>query len=295
MRAETGQALLASTPQLRPGGPRLSSLVGRIAESRGLTLVDSSPIPSTPVPSTPAPSTPAPSTDHATEPLATAALAAVALTPAAPPPAAPAPVAPVPSTSVSSTSATAVRRVDAPALWLPAAGLVTAPPASRFRAQSTLPVDGVALLGAHGGAGVTSLLRAGLDQVAVDADRRWPPAGPVLLVARTSTSGLEWARDLARQHASGSAGDVELLGLVLLPDAPGRLPARTAGLRDLVSGAFARTWQLPWLEEWRLAAATEPLPAHPDVQHLAAELARTAPLMHPDLSCTTPRTRGDLL
>jgi len=264
MRAETGQALLASTPQLRPGGPRLSSLVGRIAESRGLTLVSSPPIPST---------------DHAIEPLATAA---------------PAAVTPAQSTSVSSTSATAARRVDAPALWLPAAGLVTAPPAGRSRGRSSLPVDGVALLGAHGGAGVTSLLRAGLDRVAVDADRRWPPAGPVLLVARTSTSGLEWARDLARQHASGSAGDVELLGLVLLPDAPGRLPARTCQLRDLVSGAFARTWHLPWLEEWRLAAITEPLPAHPDVQQLAAELARTPPLPH-HLSCTTPGTRGDLL
>jgi hypothetical protein len=269
MRAETGQALLASTPQLRPGGPRLSSLVGRIAESRGLTLVDSPPIPST---------------DHTTEPLATAA----------PAPAASASSTPAVS-SASATSATSVRRVDAPALSLPAAGLVSAPPASRSRGQSTLPVDGVALLGAHGGAGVTSLLRAGLDRVAVDADRRWPPAGPVLLVARTSTSGLEWARDLARQHASGLAGDVELLGLVLLPDAPGRLPARTHGLRDLVSGAFARTWQLPWLEEWRLAATTEPLPAHPDVQVLAAELARTALLPHPDLSCTTTRTRGDLL
>lgn len=258
MRHETGQALLASTPQLRPGGPRLSSLVGRVAERRGLTLVDSPPSATT--------STAAPAT-----------------------------AAPAPSTSASSTSATAVRRVDAPALSLPAPGLVSAPPAGRSRDKATLPVDGVALLGAHGGAGVTSLLRAGLDRVAVDADRRWPPAGPVLLVARTSTSGLEWARDLARQHASGQAGDVELLGLVLLPDAPGRLPARTCELRDLVSGAFARTWQLPWLEEWRLAATNEPLPAHPNVQRLAAELARTSSLSHFDLSCTTTRNRGDLL
>jgi hypothetical protein len=244
MRPETGRALLASTPQLRPGGPRLTSLVGRIAESRGLTLVDS----------------PAPS-------------------PLAPP---------------SPTRSTPARRVEAPALSFPAAGLVTAPPAGRSLDTAADLVDGVALLGVHGGAGVTSLLRAGLDQVAVDAGRRWPPAGLVLLVARTSISGLEWARDLARQHASGLAGDVELLGLVLLPDAPGRLPARTAGLRDLVSGAFARTWQLPWLEEWRLAATTEPLPAHPDVQHLLAELTCIPQLSHLDLSRTT-RTRGDLL
>ncbi len=236
MRRETGEALLASSPQLRPSGLPLSSLVGRIAENRGLTVAD----------------TPAGSSR---------------------------------------------RRVRAPALSLPASGSVSAPPAGRSVETSTSTVGGVALLGAHGGAGVTSLLRAGLDQVAVDADRCWPKTGLVLLVARTSTSGLEWARDLARQHASGHAGDVELLGLVLVADAPGRLPARSAGLRDLVSGAFHQTWQLPWLEEWRLAATTEPLPAHPSVQHLAGEIARVPQLSHPHLSRTTrtTRTRGDLL
>ncbi len=235
MRRETGEALLASSPQLRPGGLTLSSLVGRIAESRGLTVADT--------------------------------------------------YAPAPSPR---------RRVPAPALSLPATGLVSAPPAGRSVETSASTVGGVALLGAHGGAGVTSLLRSGLDQVAVDADRCWPEAGLVLMVARTSISGLEWARDLARQHASGHAGGVELLGLVLVADAPGRLPARSAVLRDLVSGAFPRVWRLPWLEEWRLAATTEPLPAHPDVQHLAGELARTPQLSHPHLSRTT-RTRGDLL
>ena len=35
MRRETGEALLASSPELRPGGPTLSSLVGRIAERVG--------------------------------------------------------------------------------------------------------------------------------------------------------------------------------------------------------------------------------------------------------------------
>jgi len=238
MRRETGEALLASSPRLGPGGPALSCLVGRIAESRGLRLDD----------------TPAPTS------------------------AAPAPR----------------RRVPVRALALPSAGLVSAPPARRSLDTSVRMVDGVALLGAHGGAGVTSLLRAGLDQVAVDADRCWPRAGLVLLVARTSTSGLEWARDLARQHASGLVGDVELLGLVLVADAPGRLPTRIAGLRDLVSGAFPRTWHLPWLQEWRLATTTEPLPIHPDMQHLTAELTRTAQLSHPHLSRTT-RTRGDLL
>jgi hypothetical protein len=258
MRRETGEELLASSPHLRPGGPPLSLLAGRIAQTRGRTATG---------------------------------------TPGPPPPA---PV-PLPATQLSLTppSADRLRREAAPALSLPAPGLVSAPPAGRTLGSCTHPVGTVALLGAHGGAGVTSLLRAGLDQVAVDAHRCWPRAGLVLLVARTSISGLEWARDLARQHASGRAGDVELLGLVLVPDAPGRLPPRTGELRDLVSGAFGRTWQLPWLEPWRLAATTEPLPAHPAVQQLLAELARTRPLpprhlSHPDLSQAT-RAPGELL
>ena len=232
MRRETGEALLASSPELRPGGPTLSSLVGRIAESRSLNVT-------------------------------------------------------------SPTTSAPPRRRGLPApLSMPSPGLVTAPPAHRTLPAGAGPVRGLALLGVHGGAGVSSLLRAGLHELAVDADRRWPSAGAVVLVARTSTSGLEWARDVARQHASGLAGDVELFGLVLVPDAPGRLPGRTAGLRDLVNGAFARTWQMPWLEQWRVAAATEPLQTHPDVQHLAAELARTHQTSHPCLSRTT-RTRGE--
>jgi len=238
MRPQTGEALLAANPQLRPGGPTLSCLVGRIVQSRGLAVQ-----------------------------------------------------------GTRMPAASPRRRAPVPALSLPAAGLVSAPPAGRSLATSALTVDGIALLGAHGGAGVSSLLRAGLDQVAVDTDRRWPQAGLVLLVARTSVSGLEWARDLARQHASGHAGDVELLGLVVVADAPGRLPARTAGLWDLIGGAFARTWHLPWVEQWRLASSTEPLPVHPQVRHLAAELARTSGLSHHHLAhhhlsraTRTPRT-----
>ena len=235
MRRQTGEALLSSSPALRrnPAGPALTSLVGRLAELRGLPVVTNE----------------------------------------------------VPRAGTSGP------------LTVPAAGLVTAPPAGRMLATGGRPLGGFALLGAHGGAGVTSLLRAGLDELAVDANRCWPQAGPVLLVARTSTSGLEWARDLARQHASGRAGaDVELLGLVLVPDAPGRLPARTAALRDLVRGAFGRTWQLPWLEEWRVAGADEPLPRHPDIRHLSAELARIPHRRHTRFAYTSdiPRIPGAL-
>jgi hypothetical protein len=144
-------------------------------------------------------------------------------------------------------------------------------------------LSGVALLAAHGGAGVSCLLRAGVDAAGGhDADRRWPVAGSVLLVARTSTYGLERASDLARQHTADSArhfgtagadgADVRLVGLVLVADAPGRLPARIAGLADLVSGGFSRCWQVPWLPQWRLASAGEPLPVHPEVARLIRDL-----------------------
>lgn len=180
-----------------------------------------------------------------------------------------------------------------PALVRPAAGLVTAPPADRRLSTAAVSagVASLSVLGAHGGAGVSALLRCGLAEAgAVDAQRHWPSAGAVLLVARTSTSGLEWARDLARQHAAGAAGlDTRLVGLVLIADAPGRLPARVRDLADLVCGAFARHWRLPWLEEWRLAAASEPLPLHPAVVGLLDDLRRV------DASVPFHSFRGDLL
>ena len=226
MRAETGRAVLAATEhRTQPGVPPLSSLVGRVAAARGLSVVD-----------------------DRMRPPGTAVLLASP----------PSEVRPVP-------------------LVTPAPGLVTPPPVDRQLRSApagAAVARTCALLGVHGGAGVSTLLRAGLTAAgAVDAQREWPPAGPVLLVARTSTSGLERARDAARQHAAGGTGpQVRLLGLVLVVDAPGRLPPRIAALADLVCGAFDRTWQLPWLQEWRLATAAEPLPVHPEVDRLITHL-----------------------
>lgn len=131
------------------------------------------------------------------------------------------------------------------------------------------------VLGAHGGAGVSALLRAGLAELgAVDGGRVWPDTGPVLLVARTSTSGLQYAQRLLGPDTTGGSdlGRPRLLGLVLVADAPGRLPARAAELADLLSGAVSRVWQVPWLTEWRLASCDEPLPVHPEVARLCKDL-----------------------
>lgn len=154
---------------------------------------------------------------------------------------------------------------------------VPVPPTAAVRSPRARSAAGsLALLAAHGGAGVSSLLRAGLEQLgAFDADRCWPTSGPALVVARSSTGGLEQAQLLARQHAAGDAGpDVQLLGLVLIADAPGRLPVRVRELVDLVSGGFCGCWRLPWLEEWRLATASEPLPVDPATAGLRTDLRR---------------------
>lgn len=134
---------------------------------------------------------------------------------------------------------------------------------------------GPALLGAHGGAGVSSLLRAGLAATgARDAGRSWPSQGPVLVVARSSVSGLQAASNCARSHSADALGPAStVLGLVLVADAPGRLPRQAARLADLVTGGYARTWQIPWLDEWRLAAVDAPLPPHPEVRRLVADVA----------------------
>jgi hypothetical protein len=119
------------------------------------------------------------------------------------------------------------------------------------------------LVGAHGGAGVSTLIRAGAS--ASDSGTAWPvPADQftagVVVVARGSAYGLEWARDVARQHAAGAApAGVRLLGLAVVADAPGRRPAALRRLLTLVSGGYPRTWPVDWVEQWRQSGHSDPL------------------------------------
>jgi hypothetical protein len=128
------------------------------------------------------------------------------------------------------------------------------------------------LLGAHGGAGVSSLRRAGVP--ARDAQGVWPDVdqpAQVVVVCRSSATGLAAARSLAREHARGlSPALVDLVGLVVVNDAP-KLGRPLRGERVVISGAFEWHWYVPWLEEWRHSPAG-PLPAPPVVRDLSAEL-----------------------
>ena len=125
------------------------------------------------------------------------------------------------------------------------------------------------MVGAHGGAGASVL--AGLLGVE-DAGVAWPAprAGDeevrVLVAARTSAYGIEAAQDAAVQWASGALGGVDLVGVVWVADAPGRLPRELRRRVALVSGAFPMSVSVPWVGAWRTAAVVDAAAVPKDVR-----------------------------
>lgn len=120
------------------------------------------------------------------------------------------------------------------------------------------------VVGAHGGSGET--LIAALNDEWVASDHSWPAppgAGPVpcVVVARTHVSGLLAAQAALTQWASAAAGLASVVGLVLVADAPGKLPAPLRDLAKVVAGGAPRVWEVPWNESWRLGdPVTERMP-----------------------------------
>ncbi|MGO3649998.1 DUF6668 family protein [Agrococcus casei] len=111
-------------------------------------------------------------------------------------------------------------------------------------------------VGAHGGAGETTLAR--LEPSWTAAEHAWPRTPGiskerVVLVARTHLAGLTAAQNAAQQWASGLVPGVDLIGLVLIADAPGRLPRALREFAHVVSGGVPRVWHLPWHDAWRFA------------------------------------------
>ncbi|MBX3196233.1 MAG: hypothetical protein KF727_14180 [Microbacteriaceae bacterium] len=138
----------------------------------------------------------------------------------------------------------------------PQAGVPVPDNADRLPTRPTYSQPTMWWLGAHGGAGESTL--AGLASRTQAADHAWPvPAqrgtlARVVLVARTNRAGLAAAQRAAREWASGVLGDdVRLEGLVLVADAAGRLPRELRDYVHLVSGGVPRTWSLPWMGKWR--------------------------------------------
>ncbi|MEZ2373414.1 DUF6668 family protein [Arthrobacter sp. RCC_34] len=123
-----------------------------------------------------------------------------------------------------------------------------------------LPVSGPApavwVMGAHGGAGESTIAK--LLDGAVATDHAWPvredDGGPdqVLMVCRSNAAGLRAAQRAAIEFNAASAGlPGSLAGLVVMADAPGRLPKPLATQMRLVAGAVPHLWFMPWVEAWR--------------------------------------------
>lgn len=133
-------------------------------------------------------------------------------------------------------------------------------------------------VGAHGGAGETSLERLLTGSRA--ADHAWPispdptqPA-PTILIARTSYTGLTAAQRALRDWGSGSVF-ADLLGLVLIADAPGKLPKELRALVDLIDGAAPGAgWLLPWQADWRFG--------EPSLERASRPLQRLLHLLNSD-------------
>ncbi|MFE2331460.1 DUF6668 family protein [Streptomyces coelicoflavus] len=135
-----------------------------------------------------------------------------------------------------------------PEIWI--RGPVTAP-----ESPGTGAARRFSWVGAHGGAGVSTLAAVYGGQ---DCGRAWPgPADPasVLLVARTHAAGLAAAARTVEDFRRGrTPAGLGLHAVVLVADAPGRLPrplARSVGLLE----SAVEVHRVPWVTGWRLGEA----------------------------------------
>ena len=138
----------------------------------------------------------------------------------------------------------------------------------------------VAVVGCHGGAGATSVATALSDHLDVhDHGQCWPTEPVtrqlpplVLLVARTTGHGLEAAVNAAREWGSNAVPWVQLVGLVLVADAPTVHPDLRTRIESSL-GTTPRGWLLPWQEQWRPLPVTE-RPVKRPVRKLITSIAQ---------------------
>jgi hypothetical protein len=154
-------------------------------------------------------------------------------------------------------------RVEGPAG--PQEGVVAPDHVDRLPSRPVDPGHRLVVVGAHGGAGESTV--AALDPEWAAGGHAWPEQTtpvrvPAIVVCRTHATGLTAARLAAQQWASGAVPAVDLLGLVAIDDAPGRLPKPLRDLLRVAAGGYPRLWRIPWSEAWRLGTEA-PLPDGP--------------------------------
>jgi hypothetical protein len=130
-----------------------------------------------------------------------------------------------------------------------------------------------AWVGAHGGAGVTTLSEA--VPGGADFGRDFPtqagvPGLPAVVVCRSNAQGLAAARDAAARAATLAA---EVLGLVVVADMPERRrPKSLAEALYLTRGAYQELWEMPWVPAWRFGEPPAPVNSPRQVRELLVDL-----------------------
>ncbi len=141
----------------------------------------------------------------------------------------------------------------------PQAGIPLPPVGDRLLRAALPDTASLCWLGTHGGSGAGTLASLVPGTAALRGAWPVPPQGsgtciPVVLVARSHAEGLRTAQSAMTEWAAGLVGGVQLLGLAVVADAPGRLPRPLRQLTRLVGGGVPSCWELPWVEEWRRGA-----------------------------------------
>lgn len=176
------------------------------------------------------------------------------------------PGAPVPGTTP---------RVVASGPERPQAGVPTPDQVDQLPVRSHSITAALWVVGVHGGSSESTV--AHLHANWRPAGHAWPGADargpvPVVLVARTSARGLTAAKSASKQWGAGLVPHVRLLGLILVDDAPGRLPRPLRDLSRVVAGGYPRTWRVPWVEPWRLGEDVSPTTAPREVRRLIGDI-----------------------
>lgn len=149
---------------------------------------------------------------------------------------------------------------------MPAVRSTTPPPPASARPAASGGA-GLWLLGTHGASGVRCL--AAVLAGTRCAGKVWPEAvgdrEPIVLVCRGNHRGLTSAQEYARTYRDSElAAGLELLGVIVSADAPGRTPPPLRRLERLLSGAAPILGHAPWEPSWRLGppqpGGAEPLP-----------------------------------
>ena len=153
-------------------------------------------------------------------------------------------------------------------------------PAKAWETQTVGPIEGLAVMGLHGGAGATTL--AGLlGEGSSDVGRRWPISNnawtgtawpiPVIAVARNDHSGLKAADDFVRSWANGQLTGSHLSALVLIDAGPRVSDARRKATKRLMR-MVPRGTHIPWMDSW--------LDAPPDPKRLPGRIKRIIKLLN---------------